>query len=88
MSPASAPAALRLAAQAARRPAAAASRRAFHATARSKVAVGSRLPDVDLMETSPGNKVNLARELAHGKALIVGVPAAFSSFPRKVWNRS
>jgi 2-Cys peroxiredoxin 5 len=75
---------LRLAAAAARPlargPAAASAVRPFHATARAPVSVGDRLPDVELMETSPGTKVNLARELARGKALIVGVPAAFSAF--------
>src|SRR5437016_1723639 len=78
------PAVLRLATAAARPlargPAAAGRRRPFHATARAPVAVGDRLPDVELMETSPGNKVNLAHELARGKALIVGVPAAFSAY--------
>jgi 2-Cys peroxiredoxin 5 len=74
-----APTALRLAAAA--RPLHRACARSFHATTRAQVSVGDRLPDVDLMETSPGNKVNLARELAHGKALIIGVPAAFSLFP-------
>jgi hypothetical protein len=89
-----APAALRLAAQAVRGPATVTGRRPFHATARAPVSVGDRIPDVELMETSPGNKVNLARELARGKALIVGVPAAFSAFiapltpPTKLWNRS
>jgi hypothetical protein len=52
-------------------------RRPFHATVRAPVSVGDRLPDVELMETSPGTKVNLARELARGNGLIVGVPAAF-----------
>lgn len=37
------------------------------------------MPDVDLVEGSPGNKVNLARELK-GKGLVIGVPAAFSTF--------
>jgi hypothetical protein len=82
MPPARVPAALRLVA-ATRGPAAGLGRQ-FHATARAPVSVGDRLPDVELMETSPGNKVNLARELARGKATIIGVPAAFSesfSFP-------
>lgn len=35
------------------------------------------MPDLDVLhEDSPGNKVNLAREL--GSGVIVGVPAAFS----------
>lgn len=32
------------------------------------------------MEGSPGNKVNLAKELSSGKGVIIGVPAAFSEF--------
>ncbi|XXH01395.1 translation machinery-associated protein 16 [Hypoxylon texense] len=53
------------------------SRRAFHATPRALVRVGDPVPDLDaLHEGSPGNKVNLAREL--GSGVIVGVPAAFS----------
>ncbi|KAL9112447.1 MAG: hypothetical protein Q9227_003289 [Pyrenula ochraceoflavens] len=39
---------------------------------------GDSIPDVDLHEDSPRNKVNLAQELASGKGLIIGVPAAFS----------
>jgi hypothetical protein len=34
---------------------------------------------IELMEGSPGNKINLAKELT-GKGLIIGVPAAFSTF--------
>jgi len=52
-------------------------RRLFHASAPAFVSVGDKLPDVDLVEDSPGNKVNLAKELT-GKGLIIGVPAAFS----------
>lgn len=33
---------------------------------------------MELFEDSPGNKVNLSKELAQGKGLIIGVPAAFS----------
>lgn len=40
--------------------------------------VGDAIPNVDLFEDSPGNKVNLASELGSGKGLIIGVPAAFS----------
>ncbi|KAL1794354.1 hypothetical protein ACET3X_007775 [Alternaria dauci] len=54
-----------------------ASRRLFHASAPAFVKVGDRLPDVELVEGSPGNKVNLVNELT-GKGLIIGVPAAFS----------
>ncbi|KAF2670724.1 Redoxin [Microthyrium microscopicum] len=52
--------------------------RAFHATPRAFVKVGDAIPDVELMEGSPGNKVNLAKELKSGKGVIIGVPAAFS----------
>ena len=48
-----------------------AGRRLFHASAPAFVKVGDKLPDVDLVEGSPGNKVNLARELT-GKGVIVG----------------
>lgn len=51
--------------------------RPFHASRPGWVAVGSPLPDVDLVEHSPGNKVNLFDEIK-GKGLIIGVPAAFS----------
>ena len=43
-----------------------------------QVKVGDSIPDVELFEDSPGNKVNLSKELASGKGLIIGVPAAFS----------
>lgn len=43
-----------------------------------QVQVGDAVPDVELHEDSPGNKVNLAKELAEGEGLIIGVPAAFS----------
>jgi len=42
------------------------------------VKAGDSIPTVELVEKSPGNKVSLAKELASGKGLIVGVPAAFS----------
>jgi 2-Cys peroxiredoxin 5 len=35
------------------------------------VNVGDKLPDVELVEGSPGNKVNLAKELT-GKGVIIG----------------
>jgi len=54
------------------------SSRAFHGSARTFVKVGDSLPDLDvLVENSPGNKVNL-KEQIKGKAVIIGVPAAFS----------
>ena len=52
--------------------------RAFHATSPALVSVSDRIPDLDLVEDSPGNKVNLSKELAQGKGVIIGVPAAFS----------
>ncbi|KAK8183346.1 AhpC/TSA family protein [Phyllosticta capitalensis] len=51
--------------------------RGFHASARSSVSVGDSLPDLPLFKGSPGEQVNLAKELT-GKGLIIGVPAAFS----------
>jgi 2-Cys peroxiredoxin 5 len=50
---------------------AAAGRRLFHASAPAFVKVGDKLPDVELVEGSPGNKVNLAKELT-GKGVIIG----------------
>jgi len=54
--------------------------RGFQSTARASVQVGDAIPNIDLVETSPGNKVNIAKEL-QGKGVIVGVPAAFSTLP-------
>lgn len=51
--------------------------RSFHVSSRAFVKVGDAIPDVELMENSPGNKVSIANELK-GKGLIIGVPAAFS----------
>ncbi|KAI0534752.1 AhpC/TSA family protein [Xylaria digitata] len=50
--------------------------RQFHATPRAFVQVGDAVPDIDLHEDSPANKVNLAKEF--GSGVIIGVPAAFS----------
>ncbi|KAL8899303.1 MAG: hypothetical protein Q9192_001636 [Flavoplaca navasiana] len=52
-------------------------RRSFSTTTPAFVKAGDPVPDIDLVEGSPGNKVNLAKEL-QGNGLIVGVPAAFS----------
>jgi len=62
------------------RPAIAANaRRSFHRSGILSVKAGDAFPDVELMEDSPGNKVSLAKLLnKHSKALVVGVPAAFS----------
>lgn len=51
----------------------------FHKTAAAFVQKGDSIPDLDvLVENSPGNKVNLAKEL-QGKGVVIGVPAAFST---------
>jgi hypothetical protein len=51
----------------------------FHSTARNLVQKGDPIPNLNvLVENSPGNKVNLAKEIK-GKAVIVGTPAAFST---------
>lgn len=50
----------------------AAPRRLFHASSPAFVKVGDKIPDVDLHESSPGNKVNIADELRTGKGLIIG----------------
>lgn len=54
--------------------------RTFHPTVINMVKVGDSIPNVDLVEGSPGDKVNLSKELASGKGLIIGVPAAFSEY--------
>jgi peroxiredoxin 5 len=52
--------------------------RTFHSSSRAFIKVGDKLPNLDvLVESSPGNKVNLSETIT-GKALIIGVPAAFS----------
>lgn len=33
---------------------------------------------MELQEKTPDNKVNLSKELASGKGVIIGIPAAFS----------
>ncbi|QRG39914.1 hypothetical protein FDK38_004374 [Candidozyma auris] len=52
--------------------------RSFHATAIRAVKVGDSIPSAPLYEGSPGNEVNLAEEIGKAKALIIGVPGAFS----------
>lgn len=39
---------------------------------------GDAIPNVDLIKNSPGNKVNISKELNGANGLIIGVPAAFS----------
>lgn len=56
-----------------------AGRRLFHASAPAFVKVGDKLPDVDLVEGSPGNKVNLAKELT-GKGVIIGISKSSRDF--------
>lgn len=51
--------------------------RSFHASKPIMVKVGDSIPDIELMEDSPGNKVSIPK-LLKGKGLIIGVPAAFS----------
>ena len=46
------------------------------------VKAGDSIPDIELTEGNPGNKVNLSKEL--GSGLIIGVPAAFSKCPVKL----
>ena len=54
----------------------------FHSTRQTRIEVGDKLPVLEdvLTENSPGNKVDLTSELSDGKGLIIGVPAAFSTF--------
>lgn len=54
--------------------------RAFHSSRPLAVSQGDSIPNLDVLtENSPGNKVNLAAELASGKGVIVGTPGAFSN---------
>jgi 2-Cys peroxiredoxin 5 len=51
----------------------------FHSTAPAFVQKGDAIPDLDcLVENSPGNKINLAKEIKN-KGVIIGTPAAFSA---------
>ncbi|KAB5518678.1 Redoxin-domain-containing protein [Coniochaeta sp. 2T2.1] len=62
-------------------PRVAAGRRTFLTTTPSLIKVGDRIPSAELMEDTPGTKVNIAEEIGKapgGNALIIGVPAAFS----------
>lgn len=49
--------------------------------AAAMVKPGDSLPSAEVMENSPGNKINLAEVLKGKNGLIIGVPAAFSAFP-------
>lgn len=44
------------------------------------VKVGDSIPSEPLVEGAPDKTVDLSKELASGKGLIIGVPAAFSTF--------
>ena len=60
--------------------------RSFSSTSQAFIKVGDRLPQLDvLVENSPGNKVNLSEQVTKGKALIIGVPAAFSKRSMTQW---
>ncbi|KAF8461118.1 thioredoxin peroxidase/alkyl hydroperoxide reductase [Kalaharituber pfeilii] len=52
-------------------------RRSFHSSPSFFINVGDAIPDVEVQEGSPGNKLSIANEIK-GKGLIIGVPAAFS----------
>ncbi|KAI9749573.1 MAG: DNA replication regulator sld2 [Chaenotheca gracillima] len=54
--------------------------RPFHSTTAKMVHIGDTIPSLEVLtENSPATKVNLGQELqGAGKALIIGVPAAFS----------
>jgi len=49
--------------------------RLFHASAPAFVKVGDKIPDVELMEGSPGTKIKIADELKSGKGLVIGKEA-------------
>ncbi|ERF71263.1 hypothetical protein EPUS_05315 [Endocarpon pusillum Z07020] len=52
--------------------------RLFSSTSAVMVKAGDTIPEVTLVEDSPGNIVELHKEIGTGNALIIGVPAAFS----------
>ena len=56
------------------------STRGFHTSAARYVRVGDSIPSAELMENSPGSKVDISKEIGTKKALIIGVPAAFSTY--------
>lgn len=45
------------------------------------VNVGDKIPEGTLFEKDPGDKVDIAEQIGSGDALIIGVPAAFSTPP-------
>ncbi|RPB17755.1 peroxiredoxin [Morchella conica CCBAS932] len=50
----------------------------FHVSASTFINVNDRIPDIEVMEDSPGNKISIGKELKGKKAILLGVPAAFS----------
>merc|ERR1712226_1705760 len=50
----------------------------FSTTKMAPVQVGDAVPNVDLFEGTPGDKVNLADVCKEGKVVIFGVPGAFT----------
>ena len=52
--------------------------RLLSSTSAIMIKAGDTIPEVTLVEDSPGNIVELHKEIGTGNALIVGVPAAFS----------
>lgn len=44
------------------------------------VKVGDSIPSIPLVEGAPDQTVDLAKELSSGSGIIIGVPAAFSTF--------
>ena len=53
--------------------------RGFRVSAQNMViAVGDKLPAIDLFEDTPANKVNLAKLAADKKMVVFGVPGAFT----------
>uniref|UniRef100_A0A0C9RK24 Peroxiredoxin-5 n=1 Tax=Fopius arisanus TaxID=64838 RepID=A0A0C9RK24_9HYME len=54
-------------------------RRSLHLSPKNMViAVGDSVPDVDLFEDSPANKVNLSKVATGKKIIVFGVPGAFT----------
>ncbi|XP_034943822.1 peroxiredoxin-5, mitochondrial [Chelonus insularis] len=55
------------------------SNRGFHLSPRAMViAIGDKIPSVDLFEDSPSNKVNIRDLTSQKKLIIFGVPGAFT----------
>lgn len=52
--------------------------RLFSSSTVARIAVGDKIPSTKLFEGSPGNDVDLVDELSSKKAVIIGVPGAFS----------